>query len=178
VQFTKLKIALIAITTVPAADGGVQEVPSGRVLEKLRLAKSQAGLVIVSIHWGNELVPWPSGDQRKQAAWLIDNGADLVLGHHPHVIQAPQCIAGRPVFFSLGNHVFDQANPKTKEGVIADCLVTGGRLHCRAIRTHTSPGTTVPRLAGLEDEANSHLAACSPAISKPVHSSTRVSKTD
>jgi poly-gamma-glutamate synthesis protein (capsule biosynthesis protein) len=166
IQLAKFEIALVAITTIPAADGRVQEVPSEEVLEKLRLARLRATVVVVSIHWGNELMPWPSSTQRKQAAWLVEHGADLVLGHHPHVLQSPECIAGSPVFFSLGNHVFDQANPRTKEGLIADCRLSQGRLRCQGIRTQTGSGTSVPRVSSSGREATSGLAGCAPEIKK------------
>lgn len=164
IQAGKVTFALVAVSTIPAADGQVQHLPSGEVLKKLRMARLRANVVVVSVHWGNELVEWPSDAQRKEAAWLVENGADLVLGHHPHVIQPPECIEGRPVFFSLGNHVFDQANPKTKEGLIADCRVGWGRLRCTGIRTHTGPGTSIPNLAGLDRAASSALASCAPRI--------------
>jgi poly-gamma-glutamate synthesis protein (capsule biosynthesis protein) len=162
-QFTllrKVKIALIAVTTIPAADGRVQQVPSAELLEKLQAAKLRADLVMVSIHWGNELVPWPGKEQRRQAAWLVEHGADVVLGHHPHVIQPPGCVAGRPVFFSLGNHVFDQADPRTKEGLIADCEVSRGRMLCHGLRTRTRAGSSFPRIAGVDEAASKALAGC------------------
>lgn len=160
----KTEIALIAVTTIPAADGRVQHIPSAEVYEKLRLAKLRANVVIVSIHWGNELMDWPSAGQRKEAAWLVEQGADLVLGHHPHVIQGPECVGGKPIFFSLGNHVFDQANPKTKQGMIADCRVRSGRLHCQGIRTRTEPGTTIPILTSPYRVSDTALATCTPEI--------------
>jgi poly-gamma-glutamate capsule biosynthesis protein CapA/YwtB (metallophosphatase superfamily) len=164
IQAGKVTLALVAVTTIPAADGQVQHLPSGEVLEKLRMARLRANVLVVSVHWGHELIEWPSDTQRKEAAWLVENGADLVLGHHPHVIQRPECIEGRPVFFSLGNHVFDQANPKTKDGLIADCRVGWGRLRCRGIRTHTEPGTSTPNLAGPDRATSSALASCVPRI--------------
>jgi poly-gamma-glutamate synthesis protein (capsule biosynthesis protein) len=162
----KVKIALIAVTTIPAADGQVQQVPSAALLKKLEAAKASANLVLVSIHWGNELVPWPSSAQRQQAEWLVEQGADVVVGHHPHVIQPPECVAGRPVFFSVGNHVFDQADPRTKEGLIADCEVGAASLQCRALRTSTAPGTSFPHLAGSDNAANKALAGCVFAVDR------------
>jgi poly-gamma-glutamate synthesis protein (capsule biosynthesis protein) len=162
-------IALIAITTVPAADGRVQHIPSDEVLEKLRLAKSRANIVLVSIHWGNEYMEWPSPSQQKAAAWLVEQGVDVILGHHPHVVQRPECIAGKPVFFSLGNHVFDQENPKTKQGMIADCRIRNGRLHCQGLRTETKVGTTFPTLVGSSDKQDTTLTTCISEI-KPNHS--------
>jgi poly-gamma-glutamate synthesis protein (capsule biosynthesis protein) len=158
------EIALIAITMVPAADGRVQHIPSDEVLEKLRLAKVRANIVLVSIHWGNEYMDWPSPSQRKAAAWLVEQGADVVFGHHPHVIQRPECITGKPVFFSLGNHVFDQENPKTKQGMIADCRIRNGRLHCQGLRTQTKPGTTFPTLVSANGAPDTVLATCAPEI--------------
>ena len=70
--------------------------------------------------------------QQQQARWLVEHGADLIVGHHPHVVQAPACVEGRPVFFSLGNHLFDQKYAETKDGLIADCSVHGGRLLVRS----------------------------------------------
>jgi poly-gamma-glutamate synthesis protein (capsule biosynthesis protein) len=105
-------------------------------------------------------MPWPSQAQRQGAAWLVEHGADLVLGHHPHVIQPPECVHGKPVFFSLGNHVFDQANPNTKEGLIADCWVENKRLRCQGIRTSTRAGSSFPSLTEPGGTANTELAGC------------------
>jgi poly-gamma-glutamate synthesis protein (capsule biosynthesis protein) len=74
-------------------------------------------LIITSIHWGNELDPAPNDRQRYLAAGLAAAGADLIIGHHPHVLQPISWIwgtgRGRPTFvaFSLGNAIFDQAAP-------------------------------------------------------------------
>ena len=165
-QFIRLKnttIALVAITLVRAADGQVQTIPSVEVTQKLRTARKLANLVVVSIHWGAELVDWPTETQHQQAKWLVDHGADLVVGHHPHVIQAPECIHGKPVFFSLGNHVFDQKYLETKEGMIADCRIHDRHLLCSAIHTHTEPGSYIPELADSDSTSANPLAGCSPA---------------
>jgi poly-gamma-glutamate synthesis protein (capsule biosynthesis protein) len=67
------------------------------------------------------------------------------------------------VFFSLGNHVFDQKYLETKEGMIADCRVHDGRLSCDAILTHTEPGSYIPALADGDSKSANVLAGCSPA---------------
>jgi len=156
------KIALISITLIPAADGRVQKVPSEEISEKLWKARQLADLVVVSIHWGNEYQKLVDAAQRAQAHWLIQLGADLIVGHHPHVVQTSECIEGHPVFFSLGNHVFDQTYPPTKEGMIADCRLTGERLSCQETRTHTARGTSFPTLGDSDEKANSSLVACTP----------------
>ena len=141
-------MAMITVSVERSADGQVQTIPSVDLAQKLRLARMLANLVVVSIHWGNELQDWPSAEQQTAAEWLVDHGADLVVGHHPHVVQRPDCIHGRPVFFSLGNHVFDQKYPETKDGLIADCTIRDRRLRCGGIRTHARRGSAVPVVAG------------------------------
>jgi len=163
-RFAEMSVGFIAVTTVKAADGRVQQVPSVELAQKLRLARQLANLVVVSIHWGNELQDWPTDAEQQQARWLVEHGADLIVGAHPHVVQAPACVEGRPVFFSLGNHVFDQKYAETKDGMIADCSIHDGRLKCGALRTHTEENTAYPKLAGEDAAADKILSACTPQL--------------
>jgi poly-gamma-glutamate capsule biosynthesis protein CapA/YwtB (metallophosphatase superfamily) len=75
-------------------------------------ARAQADVVIVSLHWGVEDQHEPTPRQRQVAARLLASGADLILGHHPHVLQPLEVstVAGRPVAvaFSLGNFISNQ----------------------------------------------------------------------
>jgi poly-gamma-glutamate synthesis protein (capsule biosynthesis protein) len=157
-------VAVIAVSLIPAADGRVEKIPSVALSQKLRTARLLANLVVVSIHWGNELQDWPSENQQEAARWLVAHGADLIVGHHPHVTQAAACVAGRPVFYSLGNHLFDQKYPETKQGLIADCRIADGRLHCGALRTETPRGSSYPALAGRDRSSDETLAACTPPL--------------
>ncbi len=163
-RYGDMTVGFIAITTIKAADGREQQVPSVELAQKLRLARQLANLVVVSIHWGNELQDWPTGAQQQDARWLVEHGADLIVGHHPHVVQRPACVEGRPVFFSLGNHLFDQKYAETKDGMIADCSVHAGRLVCGALRTHTEEFSAYPRLAGKDEAADQALAGCTPQL--------------
>ncbi len=63
-------------------------------------------VVIVSLHWGRETYSTPNSGQPAYAAKIIDMGADVVWGHHPHVLQPIQFYKGKPVFFSTGNFIF------------------------------------------------------------------------
>ncbi len=65
-------------------------------------------LRVAYIHWGNEYEHTHSGAQEKLAHHLIDSGIDVVIGHHPHVVQDIELYKGKPIFFSLGNFIFDQ----------------------------------------------------------------------
>jgi len=138
-------ISVVAINTVPAnRDGSVNRVPSVETMQKLRLARTLSHVVIVSIHWGSELLEWHNKNQRTMAEWLIEHGADVIIGSHPHVVQQPEIIKGKPVFFSLGNHLFDQKYQATKEGLIADIRIRRGKIYCNGIVTRTAPQSFFP----------------------------------
>lgn len=82
-------------------------------------AKTEAELVIISMHSGTEYTPNPNQKQIDFARAAIDSGADLVLGHHPHVVQAIEDYKGKKIFYSLGNFIFDQAwSKETQEGLM------------------------------------------------------------
>ncbi len=156
-------VAVMALNLVPGRDGRVQTVPSPEIRRQLRLASWLANLVIVDVHWGEELLEWPSRRQREAARWLVENGASVIAGHHPHVVQPPECVDGRPVFFSLGNHLFDQKYEATKEGLVADCRIKGDTLSCSAFATRTARGSFRPVPAAGGARVPAPLAAC------PVH---------
>ncbi|MDP4008766.1 MAG: CapA family protein [Candidatus Peregrinibacteria bacterium] len=80
--------------------------------------KARNDIVIVSIHWGREYFIVPSDFQRDMARKFVESGADVIIGHHPHVIEGMEFIDGKPVFYSLGNFVFDQwFMDETQEGL-------------------------------------------------------------
>ena len=77
-----------------------------RVLANVRVAASEADVVIAVIHWGVERMTCPEGHQRDFAFELLHNGADAVIGHHPHVLQPVVFDDGKLVAYSLGNFVW------------------------------------------------------------------------
>jgi poly-gamma-glutamate capsule biosynthesis protein CapA/YwtB (metallophosphatase superfamily)/LAS superfamily LD-carboxypeptidase LdcB len=81
--------------------------------------KQLVDYLVVSFHFGTEYVPTTSR-QRELATRAVAFGADIVVGHHPHVIQEDIVIEGKPVFFSLGNFIFDQRTPvQATKGMVA-----------------------------------------------------------
>lgn len=92
-------------------------------LEELHkeLAKlSSCDFKIVFIHWGYEFINRPNIEQRQLGRWLIDSGADLVVGMHPHVAQGAEIYKGKNIFYSLGNSVFNMAWMPTKYGLMVN----------------------------------------------------------
>ncbi|MDP3970430.1 MAG: CapA family protein [bacterium] len=69
---------------------------------------SNDAFVIVSIHWGSEYVLHSGTQQQELAHDMIDAGADVIFGHHPHVVQEIEEYEGKIIFYSLGNFIFDQ----------------------------------------------------------------------
>ncbi len=85
------------------------------IARALRRAREQdADYVIVLPHWGIEYRHRHSPEQEDLARWMVANGADLVIGTHPHVPQDIQSIDGKPVLYSLGNAVSNQQAPETR----------------------------------------------------------------
>jgi poly-gamma-glutamate synthesis protein (capsule biosynthesis protein) len=80
-------------------------------------AKEKTDILIISFHWGEEYQKLANDFQRKIAKEAIDCGGDLIIGHHPHVIQDIEKYNGKYIFYSLGNFIFDQNFSKeTMEG--------------------------------------------------------------
>ncbi len=88
-----------------AGGGGTKTVVAD--IKKVK-EKELADFVVVMPHWGAEYKTIANDNQKKAAADFIGAGADLIVGSHPHVIQGAEDISGKPVFYSLGNFVFDQ----------------------------------------------------------------------
>jgi poly-gamma-glutamate synthesis protein (capsule biosynthesis protein) len=71
-------------------------------------AENNSDLQVVYVHFGDEYQPLHTKTQETLARTFVSLGADAVVGHHPHVVQDVELISGVPVFYSLGNYVFDQ----------------------------------------------------------------------
>lgn len=80
------------------------------ILNEITEAKNRVDILIISLHWGIEGSTEPTERQRKLAQQIIDAGADLIIGHHPHVLQPIEKYKGKLIAYSLGNFVFD--NPR------------------------------------------------------------------
>ena len=74
-----------------------------------KMKNSEVDCKIVSLHWGwhEEYINIPSAENIKIARLLVDNGADIVVGHHPHVVQPVERYKGKLILYSLGNFLFD-----------------------------------------------------------------------
>ena len=89
-------------------------------LDNLNLLKEQnPDLIVAVFHWGIERETTPTNEQTQLAHTAIDNGADLVIGHHPHVLQGVEKYKGKYILYSLGNFAFGgNKNPSDKDTMI------------------------------------------------------------
>ena len=107
---------------------GVAWLEPAQVLADIRFARPLADLVIVCPHWGLEYAQKPTRDQVELAHRMIDAGADLIVGSHPHVVQPLEPYRERWIAYSLGNFVFDQKKDGTHRGLMLKVTVRDKRI--------------------------------------------------
>ncbi|MFW6134802.1 MAG: AmmeMemoRadiSam system protein B [Elusimicrobiota bacterium] len=115
------------------------------IKEVQKVRQSNPGkFIIVSMHWGNEYELTSSYAQRELACKVIASGADVIVGHHPHVVQEIELIQDKPVFYSLGNFIFDQPfMPETKEGLAVGLTISSDKLTFRLFPIKNQKGQPI-----------------------------------
>jgi len=111
-EINGLKVGLIGTNT--------QRSGEAVFLKRLEALKSEKpDLIVASFHWGDEKAEYPNNLQTKLARLAIDNGTDLVIGHHPHVLQGIEKYRDKYILYSLGNFCFGgNKNPGDKDTAI------------------------------------------------------------
>lgn len=89
-----------------------------QVKKDIQAIRDKVDVLIVSMHWGNEYVYEPSWYQQDAAQFLADQGVDIIIGTHPHVIEPVEYIGNTLVIYSLGNFVSAQIEEDTKVGMM------------------------------------------------------------
>ncbi len=130
-------------------------------------ASGRADLVVVSVHGGKEYVDTPPDYHRDLFRGLVDAGADLVLAHHPHVLQPVVWYQGKPIVQSLGNFVFAQDDPWTRLSAILRIEVAPDKtMRLSAIPVHAGHQPTVATGAAA-DSVRRRLGIPLSTVSKP-----------
>ena len=116
-----IKVGLIGIYELKDGLGRQQQ-----VIDTIQEVKDQgAQVIIVSFHWGTEKSNVPDDIQKTLAHLAVDQGADLVVGHHPHVLQGIEKYQGKNIVYSLGNFCFGgNKNPSDKDTMIFQQIFT------------------------------------------------------
>lgn len=149
--FTELagqKISIIGATRViPVADWAATASHTGMLatydptvlLEEIRTLSETQDYVIVMVHWGIERAEKPEAYQRALAKQMIDAGADLIIGAHPHVLQGIEYYNGKPIVYSLGNFIFGSSIPRT---MLLKVSLTDTDLEEPNLKLSVIPGTS------------------------------------
>jgi poly-gamma-glutamate synthesis protein (capsule biosynthesis protein) len=139
VERNGLRVALLAFREAPfrarkPRNPQVASPDSQALFDAIAAARRVADVVLVSWHWGEENRHDPTAYQARYGRLSVDAGADLVLGHHPHALQAIERYKGRYIFHSLGNAVHDQAWQAASESVLLSCRLSKGKVSEVALR--------------------------------------------
>ncbi len=159
-----VRVAFTAFTEFPEGSRKRDNVPTMSLADEetvrrvVSAAVRKADVVVASFHWGEEYRDAPGPSQVRLARVAADAGADLILGHHPHVPQGlailPSGRAGRPrrslVAYSLGNLLFDQRHPWTNRGFLLRCRLDRDGVRDAALAPLRSSGRKPRPAAGDE----------------------------
>lgn len=125
-EFEGLTVGIVGLTSTHPEEAwakpgkpGVAYSDFDRIPDIVRRAKKKCDVLVVSFHGGTELADEPNDIQKAVAHAAIHAGADLFLGHHPHVLQPVEIYEGKPIVYSLGNFLFVSPSPLTKPEAIA-----------------------------------------------------------
>jgi len=147
-------VAILAYDTIAkyyaaAADrAGSAQMSAKAVLDDVKAARAAgADVVVVFPHWGVEYRASATKTQRSLGQAAIDAGADLVIGNHPHWVGAMEVYKGRPIWYALGNFVFDQTwSEPTMEGMTLELTFQGSGLVQARMRPHLILDRAQPNL--------------------------------
>ena len=152
-----VKVAFLAYDTIaksyaagPARAGSAQMSAGALKTDVAAARKAGADVVIVFPHWGTEYDPTPFAGQQALAHAAIDAGADLVIGNHAHWAGAVEIYDGKPIWYALGNFVFDQNwSIPTMEGITLELTFSGktlvqARMHPHVILDKAQPNFLDP----------------------------------
>ena len=123
---------------------------------------NDSDLIVAYLHFGNEYSNSPNENQVKIAHELIDYGADIVIGSHPHVTQGIEMYNGKPIFYSLGNFIFDQSNTATHSAYFVQIDMVNDTGECTVypiyisnyLPQHMSPDDGTSLLSGLSPQCS------------------------
>ncbi len=114
------------------------------LVQEIKTAKADGRFVIVMPHWGTEYRTEPDTSQTRLAQLMVDAGADLIIGGHPHVPQALQYVKGVPVVYSLGNFVFDQHMSETWTAQTIGVIIATNKIDIYSLPVFTKDGQPTP----------------------------------
>ncbi len=157
ISINNIKIGFIGVSYSSLNDGGKatnEFVARIEDVERLKASidnlKRQADFIVVTMHAGTEYTRTPNASQVAFAHAAIDDGADIVIGAHPHWVQTTEQYKGKYIFYSLGNFIFDQMfSQDTREGLTLKITLESTK----------SGATIAPGAASIDDLQGQRLGA-------------------
>ena len=130
--------AIASYYSAGESDAGSSRLTLSRARNDIKRArKGGADIVIVFPHWGTEYRRTPFSAQQKLARDIIDAGADMIIGNHAHYAAAMEVYEGKPIWYALGNFIFDQTwSEPTMEGITLELTFHGKDLMQARMRPH------------------------------------------
>ena len=128
-EVNDIKVGFIAYTCLPTIDEyqkkySVAVFNEHRVKQDIEHLNKKVDICIVSLHGGHELISFVEPSFMNKSRFTIDCGADLVIGHHPHVISGIELYKEKPIVYSLGNFIFDNPTiPERKESILLEAIL-------------------------------------------------------
>ncbi len=149
----------IAAVSFRSAGAGVLE--GKRAIKTIRELSGKTDITIAYLHYGAEFYEYPTPPQVSLSRSLIDAGADLVIGHHPHVVQGYEHYKGGFIAYSLGNFIFDMkptSNKFSRLGMVIDTEIKDKKVKDIQITlVDTANGNTVSLHGDKKKEADNYL---------------------
>jgi len=135
--------------SMPPRTGPLDRAELRRFARAVRRLDRRVDVVVALPHWGTQYTNRPEPVQRRVARRLVDAGADVVAGGHPHWLQAAEMVRGRLVVHSLGNFVFDMDfMRRTMEGAFLELTLWGGEVKAAELVPYVMDERFVPRVVG------------------------------
>lgn len=125
VELNSMKFAFFSISLIGSKEDYANHKKSGiagwnsLLLQEITKIRKTVDYIFISIHWGKEYNPLVQSEQKKLVNLLFRNGANFIVGHHPHIPQAIEVYSNNAVVYSLGNFMFGSANYLQEENLIA-----------------------------------------------------------
>lgn len=136
IEKNNLKVAFVAASQFGNPKNLMAVIDGEKIKEALKEAKENADIAVISLHFGDEYKEEPNDYQRKIAEMSVENGADLVIGHHPHVIENLEKYRNSYIAYSLGNFIFDQYfSLETMQGGVLDVKIKNKKIEGATLRT-------------------------------------------
>jgi poly-gamma-glutamate capsule biosynthesis protein CapA/YwtB (metallophosphatase superfamily) len=109
--------------------------------DNVKEARKHANIVVVFIHWGKERMTTPEAYQIQMGHALVDAGADLVIGHHPHIMQPVEWYKNKVIAYSLGNFIFTNSHTdRSNQTAILEASINGSQIQATLVPARITDG--------------------------------------